>query len=267
MHPADGARSQLLTEVLRPRLRTSLIVPCYNEAARLDVAQFRCFLSAFSPEPVRILFVDDGSRDATLQMLEQLCAGHAQRATILRQPENQGKAETVRAGILHALEHFDPEVIGFWDADLATPLDAVPRLLEVLEQQPEIAMVFGSRIQLLGRHVERMPARHYLGRVFATVVSVVLNMPIYDSQCGAKLFRVDQHCREVFRLPFLSRWVFDVEILARYLKVYGRDSKRLQRAIYEYPLEKWVDVAGSKVRPSDFFKAFGDIVRIKRKYL
>ena len=256
-----------LTDGLPTRLRTSLIVPCYNEAARLDLAQFRCFLSSFLLEPVRILFVDDGSRDTTLRVLQQLCVGYEKRAAILRMPENQGKAEAVRAGIWHTLENFDPEVIGFWDADLATPLDAVPRLLEVLEEKPEIEMVFGSRIQLLGRHVERLPVRHYLGRVFATVVSLVLNIPIYDSQCGAKLFRVDKNCAEVFRRPFLSKWVFDVEILARYLKVYGGDSTRLQQVIYEYPLEKWVDVAGSKVRPSDFFKAFADIVRIKRKYL
>lgn len=247
------------------RLRTCLIVPCYNEALRLNVEEFRSFLAA--TDFVRILFVDDGSRDATAGILEQLCTGLEDRAAVLRNPRNGGKAEAVRTGILYALRTFDPEIIGFWDADLATPLDAVPRLLAILEQQPSVEMVFGSRIQLLGRHVERRPVRHYLGRVFATAVSVVLKLPIYDSQCGAKLFRAGKHCAGIFAEPFLSKWVFDVEIVARYLKLYGGEPKRLEEAIYEYPLEKWVDVAGSKVRQIDFIRAFTDIVKIKRRYL
>lgn len=247
------------------RLRTSLIVPCYNEAARLDVGRFRSFLSA--GHWIRLVFVDDGSRDRTRDAVNEVCRGYEDRATLLALPSNKGKAEAVRTGIVHALENLHPEVVGFWDADLATPLDAVPRLLGILQDQPAIEMVFGSRVQLLGRHVERLPARHYLGRVFATAVSVVLKMPIYDSQCGAKLFRVDEKCAQVFAQPFLSKWVFDVEILARYLNVYYRDPKRLQQAIYEYPLEKWVDVAGSKVHPADFLKAFLDIAKIKRRYL
>jgi dolichyl-phosphate beta-glucosyltransferase len=244
---------------------TSLIVPCYNEDHRLDREQFRSFLSA--GDLARIVFVDDGSSDATRQVLESLCTAYPNRTALVALPRNQGKAEAVRSGIVHALRTFHPEFIGYWDADLSTPLDAVPRFLAVLEQQPAIEMVFGSRVKLLGRHVERLPIRHYLGRVFATAVSVMLHLPIYDSQCGAKLFRVDKNCAEVFAEPFLSKWIFDVEILARYLNVYGRDPKRLQQVIYEYPLEKWVDVAGSKLRPVDFFKAFTDILRIKRKYL
>ncbi|HMF75702.1 MAG TPA: glycosyltransferase [Bryobacteraceae bacterium] len=247
----------------------SLIVPCYNEAKRLDVATFRAFLA--QPSGVRLLFVDDGSRDETIATLEQVIAGFEQRAAILRCARNGGKGEAVRLGILKALAGFRPQVVGFWDADLATPLASVDRLLQVLADQPQIEMVFGARVKLLGRHVERRAVRHYLGRVFATVVSNMLGLSIYDSQCGAKLFRVTPDTQAVFADPFLSKWVFDVEVLARYLtihcKQHGEDPRRLEHIVYEYPLETWSDVAGSKVRASDFLTALIDMVRIRAKYL
>lgn len=242
-----------------------LVIPCFNEASRLDVASLRRFLdSGFRGH---ILFVDDGSRDNTLELLQQLHQGYKSRTAILPCTPNRGKGEAVRSGILHALDQFRPEIVGFWDADLATPLDTVERFHSVLESRPGIEMVFGSRVKLLGRDVRRRAARHYLGRVFATAASIILRLPIYDTQCGAKLFRVGPQTRQVFAEPFLSRWVFDVEIIARYLQLYDRDTKRLERVIYEYPLETWIDVAGSKVRPVDFFKAFWDIVKIREKYL
>jgi dolichyl-phosphate beta-glucosyltransferase len=245
--------------------RVCLVVPCYNEAQRLQVSRFRDFLAANQTK--RILFVDDGSRDQTLSILEQICCGFEDRAAILRINPNKGKAEAVRCGINHALDTFQQEIIGYWDADLATPLDSVGRFLAVLDDHPRIEMVFGSRIKLLGRHVERQETRHYLGRVFATVVSMMLRLPIYDTQCGAKLFRVDENLRRVFADPFISRWVFDVEIIARYLKLHNGASHQLGQLIYEYPLEVWIDIEGSKVRPKDFLRAFLDTARIKRKYL
>lgn len=249
----------------RKPVRVSLIVPCYNEAARLHVQRFREFLRANQTK--RILFVNDGSRDNTLVVLEQICCGFEDRAGILPIDHNKGKAEAVRLGVNHALNTFQQEVIGYWDADLATPLDAVGRFLAVLDDHPRIEMVFGSRIKLLGRRVQRHEVRHYLGRVFATVVSVMLRLPIYDTQCGAKLFRVDENLRRVFADPFLSKWVFDVEIIARYLNLPGHDSRLLEEAIYEYPLEVWIDVRGSKVHVHDFFRAMLDVLEIKRKYL
>jgi dolichyl-phosphate beta-glucosyltransferase len=128
-------------------------------------------------------------------------------------------------------------------------------------------MVFGARIKLLGREVERRAIRHYPGRIFATVVSTLLRISIYDSQCGAKIFRVEPHTRTIFAEPFISKWVFDVEILARYLGTLKWTPKQLADTIYEYPLKQWTDVAGSKVHPVDFLTAFVDVWRIHRKYL
>jgi dolichyl-phosphate beta-glucosyltransferase len=245
--------------------RVPLIVPCYNEARRLQVERFRGFLQV--PGVTRIIFVDDGSTDATVSVLEALCSGFEHRAHILRCEKNQGKAQAVRCGVLDALRTYDQDFVGYWDADLATPLESVNCFLAVLDDYPEIDMVFGARVKLLGRSVMRKQTRHYLGRIFATVVSQMLHLPIYDTQCGAKLFRVKPETAQAFTEPFISKWVFDVEILARYLKLYGKDSTRLERLVYEYPLEIWEDVGGSKVRPYDFAIAFWDVVRIYRKYL
>ena len=239
------------------------MVPCFNEARRLDLEQFRGFL-AQSTE-VRILFVDDGSHDETLEILKSFQREQEPRVQVLVHQQNQGKAEAVRTGVIHALSHFQQEMVGYWDADLATPLEAVSHLANVLDENQQIEMVFGSRVKLCGRHIERRPVRHYLGRVFATAVSTMLGIAIYDTQCGAKIFRVTPETESIYSEPFLSKWVFDVEILARYMRIYN--AAVLESKIYEYPLKNWADITGSKVRPGDFLKAFIDIAKIKAKYL
>ena len=245
-------------------MRAAIAVPCYNEAKRLEPEMFRAYL-AVRPD-VCFFFVDDGSRDATLEVLEKLRAGHEDRIWVFRQPKNAGKAEAVRRGMNEALALGFP-LTGFWDADLATPLETIGSFLDLLARRPEIEMVFGARVQLLGREIRRLPVRHYLGRVFATTVSNILRLAIYDTQCGAKIFRATPMLRQGLEQPFLSRWVFDVEMLARFLVYLRKDPKALAGLIYEYPLEKWVDVAGSRVKPTDFFKAFRDVWRIWRTYL
>jgi glycosyltransferase involved in cell wall biosynthesis len=196
-------------------------------------------------------------------VLAALKATRPDRVTVIHQAENRGKAETVRHGICTAVDR-EFEYVGFWDADLATPLAEIPEFMGVFAEHPELDMVFGSRVKLLGRHVERKASRHYLGRVFATFISTMLGLPIYDSQCGAKIFRVRPNTRSLFERPFLSRWVFDVEILARYLSAVGPAAATA--AIYEFPLHSWVDVGGSKLKAMDFLVAFRDVLRIRRAY-
>lgn len=241
--------------------RVAIVVPCYNESRRLPVAKYEEFLKK---SEIDFLFVNDGSRDNTLEVLTSLQAAWPGRATAIDQPENRGKAETVRHGICAALD-LGYEYVGFWDSDLATPLDEIPEFMAVFAERPELDMVFGSRVKLLGRRVERKAMRHYLGRASATFISAMLGLPIYDSQCGAKIFRVRPNTRALFDRPFLSRWVFDVEIIARYLKDVGPEAASTR--IYELPLHSWMDVGGSKIKASDYLVSFRDVVRIRRAYL
>jgi dolichyl-phosphate beta-glucosyltransferase len=247
------------------QLWCTLVVPCYNEGSRLQSAQFLDFLRQTAG--VRILFVNDGSRDDTITVLRSMRDACEDRIQVLDIKHNAGKAEAVRTGMLTAMQQSDVTYVGFWDADLATPLDALPEFIALLAGNEQLQMVFGSRIRLLGRQVQRRAIRHYLGRIFATVASTVLRLPIYDTQCGAKIFRVTPELAESLSAVFLSRWVFDVEILARYIALRQGDSSYLHDSIYEFPLTRWNDIAGSKVHPADFFKAFVDILRIYFRYL
>jgi len=245
------------------RAQSAIVVPCYNESARLRVNEFETFLDSDQRNGV-FIFVDDGSGDRTASILEGIPKGHEERVVALQQPVNQGKAEAVRRGMNYAFDRHLP-FAGFWDADLATPLTAIAPFVDLLKSHPDFDMIFGARVRLLGRHVERHASRHYIGRVFATAAALVLRLPIYDTQCGAKLFRCTPQMRTVFAKPFLSRWIFDVEIIARYVSVMKSPDEAARR-IYEFPLESWVDVKGSKLGPRDFARAAYDLVRIRRQY-
>jgi len=244
--------------------RVTLVVPCYNEAARLRTA---AYVDAIRLYPwLHLLFVDDGSRDRTRDVLAELAAQCDGRAVVKSLPANAGKAEAVRQGMLAAADG-DADVTGYWDADLATPFEALPAFLSVLRSTPAIEIVIGARVQLLGRHIDRSPLRHYIGRVFATGASLALSLPVYDTQCGAKVFRRTPRIRAVFEQPFATRWIFDVELLARYLDsddVPEPGTPPLAERIYELPLRSWVDEPGSKVKTWDGVRAMLDLVRIAR---
>jgi glycosyltransferase involved in cell wall biosynthesis len=241
---------------------TWLVVPCYNEADRLDVPAFSRFLKDF-PD-AGLVFVDDGSRDDTSRVCREVAdQPPSGKALVLSLDENRGKAAAVRAGVLHCLEACSPQCIGYWDADLSTPLPEVAAFERTLEVHPPVVAVFGARVKRLGANVERRADRHYLGRVFATVVSSgLLRLPVYDTQCGAKLFRADA-ARAVFAEPFVTDWCFDVEILVRLMLRYGEG---VYEAVYELPLTAWRHVPGSKLKPRHFLLALAELYRLRRAY-
>ncbi|TAE28153.1 MAG: glycosyltransferase family 2 protein [Cytophagales bacterium] len=240
---------------------TAIIVPCYNEATRLPVAEFEAYWQA-RPD-VRFCFVDDGSTDPTRPLLERLQVRYPQQVEALILPQNRGKAGAVRAGMLHMASVSSVLYLGFLDADLATPLSAIGDLETRIAAEPTLELVMGSRIKFLGTDIQRNPFRHYAGRVIATLISNILQLGVYDTQCGAKLFR-----REVvpglFSESFLSPWLFDVELLARLIRQHGREG--LVGRVAEMPLRQWVEKDDSRIQVSYYFKLWYELYRISRAY-
>lgn len=237
------------------------VVPCFDEAARIDVSAFLALLDESAP--ASLIFVDDGSRDQTLPVLRTIAELRPTQAEVIALPTNQGKAEAVRQGLLSALAS-GAEMAGYIDADLATPPKELCRLA-ALARTGAYDILMGSRVQLLGHAIERRHGRHYLGRVFATCASLSLGLPVYDTQCGAKLFRHTPALAWALATPFTSRWVFDVELLARLVRPGPGVAAIAMERIREEPLLSWTDIPGSKLRPAAVLRSGLDLLRLGLK--
>ncbi len=241
-------------------MKTIIVIPCYNEALRLPKDKFIAY-SEDNPD-IKFLFVNDGSKDNTLFVLQELCKDR-ENFFYIDLEKNSGKAEAVRQGMCYSVDEMQADYIGFWDADLATPLEEIGCFLDLISKH-DFDIVTGLRLQRLGAGVKRKKLRHYLGRCFATAASVTLKLPVYDTQCGAKLYN-KRVVNSLFSAPFTSRWLFDIELLARYITVYGYE--KAMTKIYEHPIFIWEDVAGSQLKLKDFFKAPYELFVIKKRYL
>ncbi len=237
-----------------------LIVPCYNEAERLDGEAFCGMVDADAG--LSLLFVDDGSRDATPDVLAKLMQSRPGRIHMHRLERNQGKAEAVRQGLQRALDQ-GADVVGYADADLATPPAEIARLAGLMRASPACEVLLGSRVKLMGRAIDRRVSRHYLGRFFATAASMILRAAIYDTQCGAKLLRRTPTLLHALGEPFLSRWAFDVELLGRLLTGAPGVPPLMPEQVREEPLLAWRDAPGSKLRPRHMVGAAVDMARIE----
>jgi glycosyltransferase involved in cell wall biosynthesis len=245
--------------------RAIVVVPCYNEAKRLNLRAIQEF--GRRTDAAELLFVNDGSRDETLELLEHLNRSNPRRFSFLHLAKNGGKAEAVRQGVLMAISA-GADYVGFWDADLATPLADIEPFCRILDGKPAIDVVIGTRLRLLGHAIERRPLRHVLGRLFANTASLALGVKLFDTQCGAKLFRGTPTLARLFERPFQTKWIFDVELFARMKQTRGvRRQAQLHEAIYEFPLDAWRDVAGSNVKGRDFVKASFELASIYWTYL
>lgn len=199
--------------------------------------------------------MNDGSQDGTGALIDAFAAAQPD-VSALSLPHNLGKGEAVRRGMQVGLAA-GASVVGYADADLSTPVDELARLIDVLEGRPDVDALIGARVAVLGARIRRRARRHYFGRVFATAASMVLRAPVYDTQCGAKLFRAGPALSACLSEPFASRWAFDVELLGRLM---ASDSR-----IVEEPLRAWTDVPGSKISVPAMVRATVELIEIERR--
>ena len=235
----------------------AIVVPCYNEYNRLPVADFELFLKAH--KNVCICFVNDASSDKTLLQLEALKNKFANQIVLLNNKKNMGKAASVRAGILHCDQENLAPVFAYLDADLATSLEECYSYLIPLNEDK--TFVFASRILKIGSVVERKFSRFLFGRIIATFISNILDIKVYDTQCGCKVF--DASLSEIlFKKPFISKWLFDVELFSRLLCHFGKEDAL--KSMEEIPVKRWVDQGESKVKVSYFFRLWYDLYLIRK---
>lgn len=232
----------------------SLVIPAYNEAARLGktLTQVLAYLQA-QPYSSEIIVVDDGSTDDTVHVIESIFAvkGNNIPTRLISYPVNQGKGYAVRKGLLAA----EGTIAVFSDADLSTPISELPKLLEpIVDNQFDV--VFGSRAldrSLIGVHQSWM--REQSGRFFNLVMQMATGLPYTDTQCGFKAFRLDA-CRPIIEGAVLNRFGFDVELL--YLSHLAGLRLREQAV-------RWDDAAGSKVGLLSGINGFRELRQLRNR--
>ncbi|AXT52592.1 glycosyltransferase family 2 protein [Aquimarina sp. BL5] len=242
--------------------KTGIIIPCYNEYYRLEKEKFCKFLNE-NPN-YHLCFVNDGSSDKTSEMLHQLKKTNYHKISVIDLEVNQGKATAVQTGAnyLNTLSYIDN--IAFLDADLSTSLEELDNLVQKLNSNDQLKMVFGSRKAESASEIERSFMRKILSNFVGFFIRVILQLPIKDTQCGAKVFK-KEIIDNIYHKRFISRWLFDIEIFLRLKKHIGL--KDLLNTISEEPLDSWIEVEGSKITIKDSFLIPFNLILIWANYL
>jgi glycosyltransferase involved in cell wall biosynthesis len=233
----------------------SVVIPAYNEAARLGktLTAVVNYLRQSWPD-AELIVVDDGSNDQTATLAREVFDQNARnlRTSVISYKSNLGKGRAVRLGLLAARS----DVVLFSDADLSTPITEAPKLVDPISNG-QFDVTFGSRAldrKLIGVH--QPWRREQGGRVFNLVVRLATGLPFWDTQCGFKAFRMSV-CRPLVEAATVDRFGFDVELL--YLAF--RAGLRLK----EVPV-RWDHNEGSTVSlASDSFRMLSEVGLIRQQ--
>lgn len=233
----------------------SFVIPVYNEEKRL-IKTATAIRNAVIPEYLKlekIIFVDDGSVDATLELLykfsEQIKNDTQAEVKVVSYKKNRGKGYAIKTGM--AYSHSDYTL--FFDADMATPLIELEKFVSFMKDNRPV--IIGTRKNGESTVVKHQPRfRELLGRAYTLLSQLILNTWVTDFTCGFKAFSREARV-DVFTRSMIDRWGYDSEIL--YL------SRKLGYNIVEKAVI-WSDDSDTKVKLSKaVFTSLAELFRIR----
>jgi len=253
--------------------RIMIVVPVYNEVLRFKTSYWKEILE---DDQISVLFVNDGSNDTTLSLLEEACSDlnlgrKIDAATILDLPVNSGKSRAVQLGFQHALSESLTSIstLAFLDADGAFSAREVREKLKSCKDSTcsgsyelcEANYHWSSRVALSGSEIKRSLKRHYINRILMTLLLFGMSNAPYDCQSGFKIFPCCVHTNKVWSKRFETRWLFDIEIYFR-TQANQKEFFKQGHGIHEFPIKFWEEVSGSKITFREQVRMLFEIIAI-----
>ncbi len=230
-------------------LAYSIVIPAYNEGARLGVTLAKVLAYLRQQQwDAEVIVVNDGSRDNTAEIVRQLAPANP-GLRLVENPGNRGKGYSVRHGMLSA----GAPIVLFSDADLSSPIEEMTKLLQALHHGADVAI--GSRWLRTELQTQRQPFhRQVFGRIFNLLLRTTLGLQFADTQCGFKAF-TRQAAQTIFPLQRIERWGFDPEILFL--------ARKFGFKVKEVPV-LWGHSGGTRIHPlKDGSRMFLDMLRVR----
>lgn len=229
------------------------IIPVYNEQARLKLT-FQALNSFIPPHGLtvnKVIFVNDGSSDATLKLVRRTPLQFRKR--IVTYSHNQGKGSAIKLGFLNATADYAL----FFDADMSTPLTELSKFMPFIREN--IPVIIGTRKNGHSTVTIHQPlVREKLGKVFTFLSQLILNTWVTDFTCGFKAFSRPAYTT-IAPLMTINRWGFDSEII-------------FLAKIYNFTIQEkaliWADNRNSRVNIfKDSYRSFMDLFQIRLNHL
>ncbi len=232
------------------QIKSALVVPFFNESERINNHFFQSILDL---NIHHLIFVDDGSSDKSFEIISHIL-GDDERIMFLRNERNLGKSEALRLGFLKSLD-LQCNLIITSDADGAVMFEDIRESLELAvseivsspSKSIDPLIVSGARVRLSGWSIERSTFRQWIGRVIATLVSLISRVEMYDPQSPLRVYLIDiELFKKSLERKFSTRWFSEVELILR-LSNCAPEFNCSDLRIYEFPMKFFKDIDGGNL--------------------